>query len=267
MNFFAKTKAYADLAIKIQLEYRFNLFADVALQPFLVAAVEMTVWSTIFISAGSQNLGGFTKESYLAYALWAAFIARVNSSWMYEFKMVEEVDSGSVNSILVRPISFYHFYLGQFLGYKFFTGMLSLVVPFVATLYFDLPIHFERLPGVCLLSAFYLILLHTMSFLVASLAFFFNRVHSLTVAKNVILWLLSGELFPLDILPEPAKSIAIHLPFASSGFLPVGYLIGRVDTPTFLSGFVSVACGLVVFGLLSYTTWKKGSFQYTGQGA
>ncbi len=237
------------------------------IQPILTAGIEVALWTAIFAGSGQATIGSYPRESYLAYALWAAFFARISSNWMYEFRMIEEIDTGSVNSVLARPISFYEYYLSQFLGYKVITSLISLTVPFILTLFIGVSTYHSRFPAALLLVFFYLVLVHTVSFSIASFAFFFNRIHSLTMAKNIALWLLMGELFPLDLIPEPYRSWVIHLPFSSGVYIPVGYLTGRLGHADLLKAFVSVALGLLVLAPASSALWLAGRKRYSGTGA
>ncbi len=259
--------ACAQLAALQQLEYRFNLIADTMIQPLIVSLVEMTIWLAFFASTGQSTLAGFGRESYLAYALWAAFISRVSTSWMYESMMIEEVESGSINSILVRPITFFEYYLGQLMGYKVLTTSISLMAPIAACLIFQLPVDLLKLPLALTLVFYFLILVHIFSIVIASLGFFFTRVHHLTVAKNITLWMLTGEFFPLDIAPEPFRSILIALPFSSAVFRPVGYMTGRLPIETIWNGFFSVTCGILVVAPIAAYMWNTGRKRYSGTGA
>lgn len=181
--------------------------------------------------------------------------------------MMEEIDSGTVNSVLSRPISFYEYYLGQFMGYKILTTIISFVIPIAIVLVIPGPTQLSRLPLACMLIFFYLIFVHTLSFSLASFAFFFNRVYSLTVAKNIALGVLTGELFPLDLVPEPFRHVVIALPFASAVYLPVGYLTGRLDERFIFQGLLSVAIGTAVIGFFAYMIWMAGRRRYSGTGA
>ncbi|MCK6594411.1 MAG: ABC-2 family transporter protein, partial [Bacteriovoracaceae bacterium] len=125
----------------------------------------------------------------------------------------------------------------------------------------------SKLPLAVLLCFYYLILVHTISFLISCMAFHFTKISSFTVAKNLALWILMGELFPLDLLPSPYKEWFIAMPFSAGAFLPVGYIVGRVDYQQMLNGFVSVSIGLIVLNLLGYWLWKKGLDTYAGTGA
>jgi ABC-2 type transport system permease protein len=259
--------ASAKLAIQSHLEYRLNFFIDACVQPLITAGIELSMWYTIFGYLKSDQLGGFSKDNYLAYMLWASFFSRVASNWYYEFRMVEEIESGSVNSILTRPLTFFEYYCGQFMGYKLLTAIFSFLIPFAFSLLFQFKIIYERLPMAILLMVYYLLFLYVISFLVSSLAFFFTRVASFTVTKNFLLWILSGEIFPLDILPQAIKSTVIALPFASSVYVPVGYLTGRLEYLAVANAFQSVSWGLLIVSLLASVLWLRGVRQYSGTGA
>lgn len=255
------------LAALSQLEYRFNLLSDTLIQPTVVGLVEVTLWLAFFSTTGREDLIGFSKEAYLAYAIWASFMARVSTSWMYEFLMIEDVESGSVNSVLVRPISFYEYYLGQFMGYKLFTMGLSLLTPVLITWVFNLPVDLARFPVSILLVLNYLILVHTISFMIASLGFFFTRIHHLTVAKNITLWFLTGEFFPLDLVPDFLKPVLMNSPFAAGVFVPIGYMTGRHGLDVVGRSFLSVWITIFLLAPLAYWLWMSGRKRYSGTGA
>ena len=266
MNFCRRNLAFFRLAIQTQLEYRFNYFTDAVISPVVAAVIELTLWSALF-RAHTGLINGYTKEDYLAYALWAAFVARISVTWMYEARMIEEIESGSINNLLTRPLSFFEYYMSQFMGYKVATTLISFCVPIAVSFMFDLPLKLERLPVVFLLVFYFLIMVQILSFAVATLAFFINRAHSFTMAKNLSLWLLSGELIPLDLLPEFWKKLFISLPFSNAVYLPTGYLTGRIDSQTFYWGFTSTTYGILIFGFFAYFLWQRGIRSYVGTGA
>ena len=216
---------------------------------------------------GTTTLAGYSKESYLAYALWAAFFARISANWMYEFRMVDEIDTGSVNSVLARPISFYEYYLSQFMGYKLLTTVISMIVPLAITLVMTGPTIHSRLPLALAVQILYLVFVYTISFTIASFGFYLNRVHSFTVAKNIALWMLTGELFPLDLVPEPYRTWVISLPFANAVYIPVGYLTGRFGIEIVLNGVISILVSLAVLTVFSRFLWINGRRRYSGTGA
>ena len=255
------------LAIQSQFEYRFNLAVDLFVQPILTTCVEIALWSMVFKSLPGDTLGGFPKEMYLAYAMWATFMGRVTSNWMYEFNMLNEIEQGTVNSVLVRPVSFFEYYLAQFLGYKWMCLVFTFWLPLLICYIFNLPVDLMKVPIAMLLVMYYMVFVHTLSFAFASLAFFFNRVGSMTVGKNFLMWILVGELFPLDLVPEPYRSVIIKLPSACGVYLPIGYITGRVSWNDFVFGFFSITTGILVVGLIARMMWLRGRQVYSGTGA
>lgn len=265
--FCKRNLAFAKLAIVSNLEYRLNYFVDAVIQPTMTTAIEMLLWFAIFQGAGTLEIAGFGKEYYLSYALWSAFFARIAASWMYEMRMIQEIESGSINGILVRPMSFYEYYFSQLMGYKVVTTAVSLCVPLLAAAIFDLPTVFSRVPLAILLCMYYLILVHSISFVISTCAFFLTRVSSFTVAKNMALWVFTGELFPLDLVPTGLKEILIALPFSSGVYIPVGYITNRVGIELVYQGFISVTIALVAVNVVGAWFWRKGIRSYVGTGA
>lgn len=265
--FLKRNLAFAKLAIVSNLEYRLNYFVDAIVQPLMTTGIEILLWFAVFQGAHKATINGFGREYYLSYALWGAFFARIAASWMYEFRMTEEISSGSINSLIVRPMSFYEYYLSQLMGYKFVTTLTSMAVPIIAAYIFNLPTIYSRIPLAILLCFYYLILVHTISFIVCSIAFHLTKISSFTVAKNLVLWILTGELFPLDLIPDPYKKFIIALPFSSGVFLPVGYITSRVGHAEMIQGFVSVTIGIIGLNLIGAYLWKKGMQSYVGTGA
>jgi ABC-2 type transport system permease protein len=267
VSFWRKSIAAAKLAVLTHLEYRLNFFIDGYFQPAITTMVEIALWYGIWHQGGFDSLNGFGLDSYLSYALWATFVARVTANWQYEFMMMEDVVSGKLNAILLRPFSFYSFYLSQFLGYKITVLAGTISVPLVASVFFGLPAHLERLPLVFLLLIFYLLFVHTLSFFLACFSFYMTRAHSLTVGKNIVLWVLAGELFPLDLIPEPFAKWAILSPFSSGAYIPVAYITGRIEVHAVYQAFLSISVSLVVISIFAALIWSQGVKRYSGTGA
>tara|TARA_B110001454_G_scaffold106457_1_gene100207 strand:- start:47105 stop:47911 length:807 start_codon:yes stop_codon:yes gene_type:complete len=266
-QFFKRNLAFAKLGIQTNLEYRFNFLIDAVVQPAMTGSIEIFLWLALFAAVKTDTLNGFSKESYLAYVIWSSFIGRVAISWMYEHLMMEEIETGSINAIILRPMTFFEYYLSQLLGYKFIIYFCSMLVPLCVTLYFNLPTDLSRFPLITLLVFYYLIFVHAMSFLTACFAFFLNRVRSFTIVKNFTIYIMSGELFPLDLLPEFWKNLFLKLPFSSGVYIPVGYVTGRLGTDMVMQGFINTTIGLVVVLSISYFVWRKGLGSYSGTGA
>lgn len=234
--------------------------------PLCVFLVEAAFWVGLIHASGNPLLAGFPASYYLGYFLWLMLqLGSVN--WRFERAMISEINSGAVNALLLRPSSFYEYHLGQLLGQKLITALvMTPVIIFIARVW-DLPLHEDRLLPALLMGFGYVLLLFSVHFAVAAMAFFFDHVYSLNNTKNMIIWFLTGELFPLDLLPSPLREWVIALPFSCGTYLPAAYLSGRITTEVFMRGFVSLAVGGIVFGLIARYIWHQGLRRYGGTGA
>ncbi len=259
--------ATARLAILSQLEYRLNFFVDACLQPLLLIAVEGVLWWSIFSSSGSATIKGFPRDAYLAYVVWAGFFGRLSANWMYESKMCREIELGTINAIITRPISFYEYYFSQFMGYKALCTAASLIIPIIISVGAGFSIRWFYLPAALALLFCYLVFTYTLSYCVAVCGFFTTRVSSFTAVKNFTLWLLCGDLFPLDLLPSPLARIILALPFCCGVYLPISLLTGRQSLEVVPQGCLSLAIGTLLAGYLGRVLWRRGISTYAGTGA
>jgi ABC-2 type transport system permease protein len=267
IDFWKRNLALFKLAIVSNMEYRVNFLVDALIQPLATGLIETILWTAVFASIARPQIAGFAKEYYLSYALWGAFVSRISTNWMYEHRMIQEIETGTVNAILSRPMSFFEYYLSQFIGYKLITAAFSFFIPIAFCWFWDLPLQASRIPLMLLLVLYYLVFSHLMSFCIACCAFHWNRVYNLTAAKNLFLWLLTGELFPLDLIPAPYRATIIDLPFSSAVYIPVGYVTGRLGYLELMHGFLSVTCGILIVGAIAHVMWSRGLEKYSGTGA
>lgn len=255
------------LAILGQMEYRFNFLVDAFFQPIVLIAVEGLLWWSIFSASGQSTINGYPRESYLAYVIWAGFFGRLSANWMYEVRMCREVELGTINSILTRPITFYEYYLSQFIGYKTVVSLSSILIPIIFCRALGLPVIWGNLPIALTLLFCYLIFTYTISFCMASAAFFTTRISGFTGAKNITLWLLCGETFPLDLLPSSLASVILSLPFCAGVYVPISLLIGRQPLSVVPGTLLSLVLGTLFFGLIGRLLWRRGVAAYVGTGA
>lgn len=265
-TFWKKNLAYLKLGVRSKLEYRLNFFVDVLVGPVIAFAIEAAFWLGCFKISGLSTIGSFTAPQYLTYLLWL-MLQVGGANWRFERRMIQEINSGAINAHLVRPGSFYQYQLAQLLSFKLTTLILSVPCILLLAKWWSLPLIMERFLPALLMGICYLALIHTINIAIASLAFFFDNIYSLNTTKNMILWFLTGEILPLDLLPSFLSKWAILLPFSCGVYLPAAYISGRIDSSVFFIGFLSLAAGIFFFGLFARFLWRLGLRSYGGTGA
>jgi ABC-2 type transport system permease protein len=265
-HFLKRNLAYLKVGIAAKLQYPASCLAGIVLQPLLAFLVEALFWVGCFEVSGLSQIGGFTLAQYLTYLLWL-LLQFATANWRFERAMIQDINSGAVNAMLVRPGSFYGLHFGDLLGYKLMTLLVAVPLMFAIAYGCNLPLAVERLPLALLMGVYYLLFLHTLNVAIASTAFFFDHVYSLNTTKNMLLWFLTGELFPLDLLPPSISRWLLAMPFSAGNYLPASYLSGRIGADVFLQGFVSLTLGMGLIALITCAIWRKGLRTYTGTGA
>lgn len=266
VSFLKRNLACIRLGIASRTTYPIDFFMAIAVIPLCSFLVEAAFWTGLITASGNELLAGFPAPYYVGYFLY--IILQLGSmNWRFERTMIAEINSGAVNALLLRPSSFFEYHLGLLLGQKLITACAMAPVVTLIAWWWNLPFHADRLPAVLFMGICYVILLFSLHFAVASMAFFFDNVYSLNNTKNMIIWVLTGELMPLDLLPSSIREYVIALPFSSGIYLPAAYLSGRIGTDVFMRGFISLAVGGLCFGLLARFIWKQGLRRYSGTGA
>lgn len=233
----------------------------------LVTAITMPL---VWARATSANgvIAGFSQSDFVLYYLCQLLIGSfITSHMMWEIAM--EVKEGQFSSQLVRPISFFQFTFLRNLSWRIIrTGLFA---PFFVVLLF-LYRGYLTDAHVYLGWEFWLSMFlgHLVSFstvlMMAMLALFTQEVMSIFELYYVPMLFLSGQLFPVAVLPGWAAELSRWLPFYYTTGGPTEILVGRITGPDVYRVLIMQAAWIVVCSLLGKLLWTKGLKHYTGVG-
>lgn len=232
----------------------------------LATAVTMPlVWAR---ASRAGPIGGFTTSDFILYYLCMLFLGSfVTSHIMWELAM--EIKEGQFSTMLLRPMSFYQLNFFRNLSWRFIRPVLF--APFFVMLLFAYRGYLTH-ATVHLGWEFWtsLVLGHLVSFsfvmMMSMLALYTQEVTSIFELYYIPMLFLSGQLFPIAMLPPWAAHLARLFPFYFTTGAPTEILIGRVAGPA-----VFPALGMQVFWIavcygLSRILWTRGLKHYTGVG-
>jgi ABC-2 type transport system permease protein len=233
----------------------------------LVTAITMPlVWAKATSATGV--IGGFTQSDFILYYLCQLLIGSfITSHIMWEVAM--EIKEGQFSTQLVRPMSFYQFTFLRNLSWRIIRT--ALFAPFFVVLlwlYRGYLHDAHVFLGWQFWGAFFLGHLVSFTFvtMMAMLALFTQEVMSIFELYYVPMMFLSGQLFPVAVLPDWAASLAKWLPFYYTTGAPTEILVGRVSGQDSLRVLMMQAAWIVVCFLLAKVFWAKGLKHYTGVG-
>ena len=156
---------------------------DSFIQPTTSAILEMAIWYSLVKSMAGGTLGGFDALQYVSYAMWASFFSRQMSTWSQDYAMMTEIQTGTLNSCLVRPLSFFEYHFFQFLGQRAVSLTVSLLIPLVVSLFYFPNVILSRIPLALVMGFSFLFFTYCLSFLIVCSSFVLTRVNSIIFAK------------------------------------------------------------------------------------
>ena len=261
-------KARAIFAIFFQEGLAYRASGFIWIMTDLVTAVTMPlVWATASKAAmgpiAGYNIGDFVLY-YLCMLLLSCFIT---SHIMWE--LATEIKEGQFTSALIRPVSFFQYTFFRNIAWRIIRP--SLFAPVFVILLFAYRGYLQE-AHVFMGWQFWVSVLcgHLVSFTfvytMAMLALFVQEAYSIFELYYVPMLFLSGQLFPVDILPGWAQTIAKAFPFYYTTGFPTEVLVGRVKPDVAVSMIgIQLAWITGLYGL-SRLLWSKGLRHYNGVG-
>jgi ABC-2 type transport system permease protein len=232
----------------------------------VVVAVTMPL---VWANASREGLiQGFSVSDFVVYYLCLLLLQSfITSHIMWELAM--EIKEGNFSVALVRPISFYQFTFFRNLSWRIIRTILFAPI-FVILLfaYRGFLGDAQVFLGWQFWASF--LLGHLVSFcfvmMMSMLALFVQEAQAIFELYYIPMLFLSGQLFPVALLPDWGRTLALMFPFYFTVGAPTEILIGRT-TGSDLTRTLLMQLGWVVgCYLVSKVLWKRGLRHYTGVG-
>ncbi|MFK7765816.1 MAG: ABC transporter permease [Mariniblastus sp.] len=272
------------ISINERLIYRGDFMLG-TLMRFLPTLTQIFLWWAIYdvistegtadSAAGPDgSIAGYKYGDMVAYYL-LVIVSRAFSSMPGLTKNIaNQIRSGEIKKFLIQPVDMQGCLLMQRIAHK-------LVYYFIATLPFALVFYMcgnffvNGWPPAEVLCIYILSLI--LSFLlgfflescIGLIGFWFLEVTSLTFIFMLMTFLLSGHMFPLDLLPsEPVniRGAVDFLPFKYLAYYPAAIFLGKLDGPEMYQGLWVLIGWVTFFLVLSRILWWRGVKRYSGYG-
>lgn len=153
------------------------------------------------------------------------------------FEIEESVRTGSISLQMMRPVSFYGYYLAHGFGYHAYNFLFrSIPVYLILSLFVGFPsFDMANLPLLVLSLLFSAYLGFLSNYFVGVVAFWTNSTRWAFLVMYTLINTFSGFLVPLPILPGFLAPLSLVSPFAGMNYYPAMVLLGR---PTLLGVLV-----------------------------
>jgi ABC-2 type transport system permease protein len=245
------------------LQYR-SFFFVLAFGWMIPPLVSYFIWAA---AAGNGSIAGFNHGEFAAYYLILVLVNQLTYS-QTNWTVGDTIRMGGLNSWLLRPLpSIYNVLSAEAAGKLVY---MIFVVPVAALL--ALILHPELHAGAAQAGLFLISLLMAWGlrflwgYALALLAFWTTRAEALLAVQDSLVFLLSGVIAPVALLPAGLQEAARLLPFRYMVGFPVEILVQNLPAGEILSGFLVQGAWLLVSILLAGVLWKNGLRRYNAVG-
>lgn len=253
------------LAIKNSIIHRFSFWLQMLFSIFPII-VNGFLWFTIYQT--KEIINGYNMRETLVY------IAIANIFYLLlkvdGFGIPSEIRQGDLNKYLVRPIPYLQYRFFDMIGSRFTFVLLNVIPLCVITIVlnflniFTFSILLFGILSAILFIFIGLIINFLLDTLIGLCAFWLDQVIFLFIVKEILLWLFSGKLLPLDFAPEGLRKVIMVLPFKFLSYYPTSLFMGK-NQFDFIEIIIALGWILGLYILLQII-WKKGIKEYAGYG-
>ncbi len=270
----AKYLAIFRVSLAERMTYRGD-FLLATIFRFLPMVTTILLWRAIYVGAGREDsdLAGFRYHEMIAYLL-LPHISRMFSSLPgLAAGIAREVREGTLKRYLLQPIDMIAYLLTYRVAHKV-AYIATSILPY-ALLFFACQVGlgvFDRFPGPATLGAYAISLI--LGFLVGfffeasvgMVGFWFLEVTSLLYIVMTLNFFISGQMLPLDLLPQPWSGLLKFLPFQYMAYFPAVVFLGKVAGPELWLLLLGELLWAIVFMVLARSLFRMGLRRYSAFG-
>jgi ABC-2 type transport system permease protein len=181
-----------------------------------------------------------------------------------------DIREGTLKKYLVQPLDM----IGYLLSYRAAHKAAYITTSFLpyAGLFAACYHYFDGFPDTLTFAAYLLSLF--MCFLIGfffeacigMIGFWVLEVTSLLWIVTTLNYFISGQMFPLDLLPEPWRTVLKLLPFQYLAYFPAVVFLGKVQGWDLVKGLLAEAAWVLALVLLARWLYHRGLRRYSAYG-
>jgi ABC-2 type transport system permease protein len=241
-----------------EMSYRFNFLFTYVLH-ITRLLIYLTVWSVIF--AQGQKIDNYTWDEIASYyILTTILVLLLAPSHMFDLQPL--IRKGTLNSILIKPISIEANILAKFLASKIPIFIIMTILTSLVFYFLHIKINLSLNPLAIILFSLSLALTFYFGLFVSALAFWLVEMWPLRRCFQGCMALLGGIIAPLDLLPTYMSSFARFTPFPYLGYFNVKALQGLIPENELLIHCMIGLGWTVLFVLGFKILWNLGLKRY-----
>jgi len=275
---------FFQVSINERLVYRID-FVIGTLMRFLPTLTQIFLWWAIYDAVSTPGtadspggpdgeIAGFRFGDMIAYYLLVIVSRAFSSMPGLTSGIANQVRNGEIKKFLIQPVDMVGCLLVQRVAHKLVYYLIA-TLPFALVFWLGRGFFIHGWPPVDVMAVYLttLVLGFLLGFYLETciglVSFWFLEVTSLTFIYMLMNFLLSGHMFPLDLLPSDPIDIrgwVEFLPFKYLAYFPAAVFLGKVSGQEMWEGLAIEFGWVLFFFLLSRIMWHRGVKRYSGYG-
>ena len=255
------------MGVEQALEYRVSFFLSMLSAVFPII-IQTTMWNYLYGHSDAAAIFGYRQGEILLYTLLATIVSQLVGTG-FEGEMNSDIKMGGLNKYLIRPVSYKGYRFFRFLGQKVPRVMVAApVMAVIIGLAFwqGMPVSMGRVLVFLISLGLALLLNFSCFYCIGLLGFWLTDVDKLFGTISIVLTVVSGGVFPLDIFGGVVETLVNLLPFGYTVQFPVNIINGRFGWERIGIGIVFQIGWIFFFVCLGNVMWRHGVKRYAAVG-
>ncbi len=265
------------IALEERLVYRGD-FALGTLMRFLPIVTQIFLWWAIFESVPSPTdnssnkmLVGYSFPDMVAYYLLTMLGRAFSSMPGLASGVARQIREGEIKKYLTQPVDLIGFLLLGRVAHKLAYYSVA-TLPFALVFFLCRSYFTTGFPDFYTFTIFVATLILSfllgffMEICLGLVGFWFLEVSSLLFVYMLFNFFLSGHMFPLDMLPEPWRSLVEYMPLKYLAYHPAAIFLGKIPRNELAFELCIEVAWLLFFVFLARWMYARGLRRYSGFG-
>ena len=265
---FSKYRKVFDIGLQNTFVYRWNFLLR-SLFGLVPLAGTVFIWKAIFAGSGAA-VGSYDYAAMIWYFLLVILVDNLVTPTEDEWQIAADIREGQISAFLTKPLNYLGYRFSLFVSYRIVYTLITLVPIGLAFYWFRGFITLPQSPATWPLFLLSVTMAAGISFLIAYtlalMAFWILEISTIVFILYSFEYFLSGQTFPLDIMPAWFQSVLRWLPFPYELFFPVQVFLERVRGPQLWGGLAIQAGWLLVLFGAARLMWRRGIRHYQAVG-
>ncbi len=222
----------------------------------------------LWTSVNNTNSFGYTHDKLISYIFLINFLYATILSTRTE-EIPQMIIYGELINIITKPISFFKLIITKEITDKIVNIFFSIIEIFLLIIVFKPDFYLNNNPINVLIMFLFITLATILSFFIflnlAFIAFWSTETWAPRFIFYIIVSILSGSIFPLDVLPKQIYDLLLFTPFPYLIYFPAKLFLTNIDLSIIKNSLILLFWIIITMSTV-IKMWKIGIKSYSFYG-